>query len=77
MVPEVVVAVGDGDVEDDSSEEFDQVSVHIGAVPGYPVHQFEITGAGGGIGSIGIAELGHGRCIMQPAAVVLSVEPLC
>lgn len=43
MVAEVVVAVGDGDIENDPPEEFDQVSVHIGAVPGNPVRQFEVA----------------------------------
>lgn len=76
MVPQVVVAVRNRDIEHDPAPKLFQVPVRIVAVGNDPFGQFEIAGSHRMAHTVRIAEQCHGRGEVYPPARIGPVETL-
>lgn len=76
MVPQVVIAVRNGDIEYDPTPELLHVPVRIVAVGDDPFGQFEIAGSFRMTRTVRITEQCHGRGEMYPPASIGPVEAL-
>ena len=70
----MIVGIGNGDVEHDSTPEFFQILFGTGSGTPNEFGQFQIARTIGSRGTVGFAEKREGRCEMDSSAVTCPVE---